>query len=158
MQSIEEMAARANAGAEGTEWKNSEFTLRLDRRFGEGRSRGGDREVAASLGYELIEFPRLDPKKFDVAWLASRLADFGLKVVVTMGLPADADISGEDQAAVKRGEQVLADAVAVTRDLGGTKLGGIIFSKHGKYYDLPSKRGWENSVGALAPRQRRRRG
>ena len=106
-------------------------------------------EKSHSLGYELIEFPRLDPKKFDVAWLASRLADFGLKVVVTMGLPADADISGEDQAAVKRGEQVLADAVAVTRDLGGTKLGGIIFSKHGKYYDLPSKRGWENSVGAL---------
>ena len=31
----------------------------------------------------------------------------------------------------------------------GAKLGGIIFSKHGKYYDLPSKGGWENSVGAL---------
>ena len=84
-------------------------------------------EKSAALGYGLIEFPRLDPSKFDVAWLAKRLEDYKLKVVVTMGLPLDSDISSEDADSVKRGEQVLDDAVKVTRDLGGEKLGGIIF-------------------------------
>lgn len=107
-------------------------------------------EKSHSLGYQLIEFPRLDPKKFDVSWLARRLTDFDLKVVVTMGLPPEGDISSEDPAIVARGEDILAEAVAVTRDLGGKKLGGIIFSAHGKYYDLPTKRGWANSVAALA--------
>jgi D-psicose/D-tagatose/L-ribulose 3-epimerase len=107
-------------------------------------------EKSHRLGYQLIEFPRLDPQKFDVAWLARRLRELDLKVVVTMGLPEDADISSEDSASVARGEEVLAEAVAVTRDLGGAKLGGIIFSKHGKYYDLPTKKGWDNSVAALA--------
>jgi len=107
-------------------------------------------EKSNRLGYQLIEFPRLDPQKFDVAWLARRLRELDLKVVVTMGLPEDADISSEDSASVARGEEVLAEAVAVTRDLGGVKLGGIIFSKHGKYYDLPTKKGWDNSVAALA--------
>jgi len=107
-------------------------------------------EKSNRLGYQLIEFPRLDPQKFDVAWLARRLRELDLKVVVTMGLPEDADISSEDSASVARGEEGLAEAGAGTRDLGGAKLGGIIFSKHGKYYDLPTKKGWDNSVAALA--------
>jgi D-psicose/D-tagatose/L-ribulose 3-epimerase len=109
----------------------------------------GAMEKSHRLGYKLIEFPRLDPKKFDVSWLARRLADYSLKVTVTMGLPLDGDISSEDAAVVKRGEQILSDAVAITRDLGGQKLGGIIFSAHTKYKSLPTQKGWDNSVGAL---------
>ena len=56
----------------------------------------GAMEKSHRLGYKLIEFPRLDPKKFDVSWLARRLADYELKVTVTMGLPLDGDISSED--------------------------------------------------------------
>ena len=107
-------------------------------------------EKTQRLGYRLIEFPRLDPSKFDVAWLAKRLAEAGLKVVVTMGLPFEGDISSEDPAVVKRGEQILNDAVAVTRDLGGQKLGGIIFSAHGKYQTMPTERGRKNSIEAMA--------
>ncbi|RUT31378.1 sugar phosphate isomerase/epimerase [Arsenicitalea aurantiaca] len=110
----------------------------------------GAMEKSHALGYGLVEFPRLDPSKFDVAWLARRLKDYELDVVVTMGLPKDADISSEDPEAVKRGEQVLKDAVAVTRDLGGKKLGGIIFSAHGKYYSLPTQKGWDNSVSVMS--------
>ena len=110
----------------------------------------GAMEKTHRLGYGLIEFPRLDPKKFDVAWLAKRLENYGLKVVVTMGLPADADVSSEDAASVKRGEAILDDAVAITRDLGGSKLGGIIFSAHNKYRSLPTQKGWDNSVATLA--------
>jgi len=106
-------------------------------------------ERTHELGYSLIEFPRLDPSKFDVPWLANRLQELGLKVVVTMGLPFDGDISSEDPEAVKRGERILNDAVAVTRDLGGTKLGGIIFSAHGKYQTMPTARGRANSIDVM---------
>jgi D-psicose/D-tagatose/L-ribulose 3-epimerase len=106
-------------------------------------------EKTHELGYRLIEFPRLDPTKFDVPWLAKRLGELGLKVVVTMGLPFDGDISSEDPAAVKRGEQILGDAVSVTRDLGGSKLGGIIFSAHGKYLTMPTAKGRANSIAVM---------
>ncbi len=118
-----------------------------------GSSDARELEVAAQksheLGYRLIEFPRLDPAKFDVPALARRLQELHLDVVVTMGLPPDADVSSEDSAAVKRGQRLLEDAVAVARDLGASKLGGIIFSAHGKYYSLPTKKGWDNSVTTL---------
>lgn len=110
----------------------------------------GAMEKSNRLGYGLIEFPRLDPSKFDVAWLAQRLRDYNLKVVVTMGLPLDSDISSEDAAAIARGEAALNDAVAVTRDLGGEKLGGIIFSAHTKYFNMPTRKGWDNSVAVMA--------
>jgi len=110
----------------------------------------GAMKKSHDLGYGLIEFPRLDPKKFDVNWLAKRLQDYGLKVVVTMGLPVDSDVSSEDPAVVKRGEAVLAEAISITRDLGGSKLGGIIFSAHTKYQSMPTQKGWDNSVAALA--------
>ena len=101
------------------------------------------------LGFPLIEFPRLDATKFDVARLAARVADAGLKVVVTMGLPFGGDISSEDQAVVKHGERILSDAISVTRDLGGTKLGGIIFSAHGKFQQMPTARGRDNSIAVM---------
>jgi D-psicose/D-tagatose/L-ribulose 3-epimerase len=104
---------------------------------------------AKECGYSLIEFPRLDPRKFSVAAFAKRLRELEMKVVVTMGLAPDADVSSEDPAVVKRGEAALDEAVAVTRDLGGTKLGGIIFSAHAKYRSLPTKKGWDHSVGVL---------
>jgi len=102
-----------------------------------------------ALGYRLIEFPRLDPKRFSVQRLRQQLEDMELGVVVTMGLTPHADISSEDSAAVARGEAVLRDAVAVARDLGAHKLGGIIFSAHTKYFAPPTRRGWDNSVAAL---------
>jgi len=106
-------------------------------------------EKSAALGYGLIEFPRLDPTKFDVDWVGKRLQEYGLKVAVTMGLPLHSDISSEDVDSVKRGEQLLDDAVRVTRDLGGSKLGGILFSAHTKYQAMPTRKGWQNSVDAL---------
>jgi D-psicose/D-tagatose/L-ribulose 3-epimerase len=119
-----------------------------------GSSAPQDLEAAAQkahdVGFRLIEFPRLDPAKFDVPWLARRLPQIGIGVAVTMGLPLHADISSEDAATVKRGEAILEQAVAVTRDLGGKKLGGILFSAHTKYTTPPTRKGWDNSVTTLA--------
>ena len=107
-------------------------------------------EISRELGYKLIEFPRLDPKAFDVPALARLLQTSGMGIVVTMGLPLGSDISSEDPEEVKRGEAILREAVSVSRDLGATKLGGILFSVHGKYYSLPTTAGWNNSVEAIA--------
>ncbi len=109
----------------------------------------GAMQKSHDLGYRLIEFPRLDPRKFAVKGLRQRLEEFRLGIVVTMGLPVQADISSEDSAAVARGEAILRDAVSVARDLGAKKLGGIIFSAHTKYFSPPTRKGWDNSVGAL---------
>jgi D-psicose/D-tagatose/L-ribulose 3-epimerase len=119
-----------------------------------GSSAAKDLEVAAKkaheAGFSLIEFPRLDPRKFDVPAVAGWLRGMEMGVAVTMGLPLHADISSEDQATVKRGEAILDEAVAVTRDLGGHKLGGIVFSAHTKYTSAPTRKGWDNSVATLA--------
>jgi len=104
---------------------------------------------AKDAGYQLIEFPRLDPRKFGVESFSRRLRELQMGVVVTMGLPPDGDVSSEDPSIVSRGEAILDEAVAVTRDLGGSKLGGIIYSAHTKYRSLPSRKGWDNSVTAL---------
>jgi D-psicose/D-tagatose/L-ribulose 3-epimerase len=119
-----------------------------------GSSRQADLEKAVEtsrdLGYKLIEFPRLDPKAFDVPALGRLLQARDMSIAVTMGLPRGSDISSEDTEEVKRGEAILRDAVAVARDLGARKLGGILFSVHGKYYSLPTALGWKNSVDTIA--------
>ena len=106
-------------------------------------------QQTSELGYDLLEFPRLDPRKFDIAALGSRAAARGLKTALSMGLPVSGDVSSEDDDVVRRGEAMLEEAVSVTRDLGGHKLAGILFSAHQKYNTAPTRRGWQNSVAVL---------
>lgn len=107
-------------------------------------------EKSASCGYKLIEFAYLRPEKFDLDRLARRAQSLGLDIAVTMGLPFSHDVSSEDKDVVKAGEVMLAAAVRAVRDIGGSKLGGILYSAHGKYARMPSKAGWDNSVAAIA--------
>jgi D-psicose/D-tagatose/L-ribulose 3-epimerase len=102
------------------------------------------------LGFQLIEFSYLDPKLVDVKWLAARVEELGLDVAISMGLPAEGDISSEDPAIVAQGKDILDRAVALVRDLGGTKLAGILSSAHGKQELAPTKRGWDASVSTLS--------
>ncbi|MDX3924317.1 MAG: sugar phosphate isomerase/epimerase [Shinella sp.] len=107
-------------------------------------------EKSAACGYRLIEFAYLRPEKFDLAQLSRKARGLDLEIAVTMGLPLSADVSSEDMAVVRKGEQLLADAVKAVRDIGGTKLGGILYSAHTKYSTLPSDRGRKNSIAAIA--------
>lgn len=107
-------------------------------------------DKSAEHGYRMIEFAYLRPEKFDLDALARKAKSLDLEIVVTMGLPEDADVSSEDPDAVKRGRAILSDAVKAVRDIGGIRLGGILYSKHGKYASLPTERGWKNSVEAIA--------
>lgn len=105
---------------------------------------------SAEHGYRTIEFAYLRPEKFDLDRLAKLAQSLDVEIGVTMGLPLDADVSSEDPAAVKGGKAMLADAVRAVRDIGGNKLGGILYSAHTKYARQPTKRGWDNSVAAIA--------
>jgi D-psicose/D-tagatose/L-ribulose 3-epimerase len=107
-------------------------------------------EKSAACGYRLIEFAYLKPEKFNLDRLASKAKALDLDIAVTMGLPMAADVSSEDPTVVKAGEAVLADAVRAVRDLGGSKLGGILYSAHTKYSSMPSDRGRKNSIAAIA--------
>jgi D-psicose/D-tagatose/L-ribulose 3-epimerase len=107
-------------------------------------------ENSAACGYKLIEFAYLRPEKFNLDQLAKRAASLDLQIAVTMGLPLDADVSSEDAGTVKAGERMLADAVKAVRDIGGTKLGGILYSAHTKYGRMPTATGRKNSVEAIA--------
>ncbi|GLR85232.1 sugar phosphate isomerase/epimerase family protein [Bradyrhizobium iriomotense] len=107
-------------------------------------------EKSAACGYRTIEFAYLRPEKFDLDRLARRARSLDVEIGVTMGLPREADISSQDETLVRRGEELLANAVKAVRDIGGNKLGGILYSAHTKYNSMPTERGWKNSVAAIA--------
>lgn len=107
-------------------------------------------ENTHQLGYKLIEFSYLDPRQVDVKWLSGRLGELGLDVAISMGLPPEGDISSADPAIVTHGVDILDRAVALVRDLGGTKLAGILSSAHGKQEHSLSRKGWDTSVAALS--------
>ena len=107
-------------------------------------------EDSAACGYRLIELAYLRPEKFNLDQLAKRAKSLDLDIAVTMGLPLAADISSEDAGAVRAGEVMLASAVAAVRDIGGSKLGGILYSAHTKYNRAPTDRGRKNSIAGIA--------
>lgn len=107
-------------------------------------------QKSAEHGYRMIEFAYLRPAKFNLDRLSKKAQELDIEIVVTMGLPAEADVSSEDAAAVARGKALLSDAVKAVRDIGGIRLGGILYSMHGKYNRMPTQQGWMNSAEAIA--------
>lgn len=104
---------------------------------------------SSELGFDLIEFSYLDPAQVDVKWLAGRLKELKLDVAISMGLPPEGDISSDDPAIVANGGEILKKAIALTRDLGGTKLAGILSSAHGKQETALTRKAWDASVSAF---------
>lgn len=107
-------------------------------------------EKSAEHGYKMIEFAYLRPERFDLDRLARKAQSLDIEIVVTMGLPAAADVSSDDPSTVAKGKAMLADAVRAVRDIGGIRLGGILYSMHGKYERMPTRTGWMNSAEAIA--------
>ncbi len=106
-------------------------------------------EKSAEHGYRMIEFAYLRPEKFNLDRLSKKSRDLDIDIVVTMGLPADADVSSEDKSVVRKGKALLSDAIKAVRDIGGIRLGGIPYSMHGKYESMPTHTGWMNSVESI---------
>ncbi|MER8977119.1 MULTISPECIES: sugar phosphate isomerase/epimerase [unclassified Mesorhizobium] len=101
-------------------------------------------------GFDLIEFSYLDPANVDIDGLAKRIADLGLGVAISIGLPADGDISSADKTIAAHGVEILKRTIALTRDLGGQKVAGILSTSHGLQSEAPSHDQWNRSAGTLA--------
>jgi D-psicose/D-tagatose/L-ribulose 3-epimerase len=101
-------------------------------------------------GFDLIEFSYLDPANVDIDRLAKRIAEMGLAVAISIGLPGDGDISSADKAIAARGIEILNRTIALTRDLGGQKVGGILSAGHGLQTEAPTRDQWNRSAATLA--------
>lgn len=101
-------------------------------------------------GFDLIEFSYLDPANVDIDGLAKRIADLGLGVAISIGLPADGDISSADKTIAAHGVEILERTIALTRDLGGQKVAGILSTSHGLQSEAPTHDQWNRSAGTLA--------
>ncbi len=115
----------------------------------------GARECALAIastkeaGYDLIEFPVFHPRSMDIAAIARAVEEHGLGITCSLGLSFANDINSSDPASVARGEQLLNDALAATRDLGSSYLGGVIYSALGPYPDMPNDTARRNSVEVI---------
>lgn len=104
---------------------------------------------SAAAGFDLIELAALDPWAFDTDMTAKLLADHDLSAGVSLGLGPDTDVSSTDPDVVAAGRRLLAQACNLVRDVGGDYLGGVIFSRLGRYAEPVTERGRANSVESI---------
>lgn len=100
-------------------------------------------------GFDLIEFPLMDPFAFDVEAAKSALKDYDLGATGSLGLSAEADISSEDPDVVRTGELLLNRALDVVAEVGGTDLCGVIYCGMKKYLEPVSSQGLHNSMAVI---------
>lgn len=107
-------------------------------------------EKTKNAGFDLIEFPLMDPFSFDVAAAKSALDEHGLAVSASLGLSEETDITSEDPAVVAAGEALLFRAVDVLAEIGGQHFCGVIYSAMKKYMEPVTPAGLERSRRTIA--------
>lgn len=105
---------------------------------------------SARAGYSLIELPPVDPRTLDLGYIRTLLADNNMAVSATLGLDEATDVSSTDPAIVQAGRDRLQGAAAMVAELGGNFLGGVIYSKLGRYTEPVSEAGRANAVESIA--------
>jgi D-psicose/D-tagatose/L-ribulose 3-epimerase len=100
-------------------------------------------------GFDLVEFPLMDPFTFDVRVARQALAEHGMSASASLGLSEATDVSSEDPAVVAAGEALLMRATEVVAELGGTQLCGVIYSAMRKYMDPVTEKGLANSIATI---------
>lgn len=108
-------------------------------------------------GFDLIEFPLMDPFTFDVGTARAALDEAGITATGSLGLAEGTDISSTDATAVRAGEDVLNRAVDVLAELGAEHLCGIVYSAMRKYMEPATPEGIATSqavIGRVAERAR----
>ncbi len=106
-------------------------------------------ERTKAAGFDLVEFPLMDPYSFDAATARQALADHELVGSASLGLPEHADISSEDSDVVAAGVDLLRTAVDRVAEFGGTRLCGVLYGSMRKHMAPLSERGRANSVEAI---------
>lgn len=112
-----------------------------------GIRRSAERTKAA--GFDLIEFPLMDPYAFDTAAATSALAEWDLSVSASLGLSEATDVTSDNPDVVAAGEALLIRAVDVLADMGGTHFCGVIYSAMKKYMEPVTAEGVRRSMTAI---------
>ena len=112
-----------------------------------GIRRSAERTKAA--GFDLIEFPLMDPYAFDTAAATSALAEWDLSVSASLGLSEATDVTSDAPDVVAAGEALLIRAVDVLADMGGTHFCGVIYSAMKKYMEPVTAEGVRRSMTAI---------
>lgn len=106
----------------------------------------------AESGFDLIELSVLEPEQATpqvIENTGALLERYGVKAALSMGLDEATDISSDDEEIVAAGRRRLAAAVDYVRDIGADYLGGVIFSKLGRYAQPLTERGRAHSVESI---------
>lgn len=112
------------------------------------------RRIAAA-GFDLYEVPLMDPWGFDAARGKQVLDDLGLASVVSVGHDGPTDISQEDPAQARAGEELLNQGLQQAHALGATMLTGVLYSSLKRYGKAVSAAGRSQSqqiLGRIADR------
>lgn len=104
---------------------------------------------ARAAGFDLIEFPLMDPFSFDSATARRALAAEGLQATASLGLPEDADVSSDDSSVVEAGRRLLDTALDRTAEMGAAHLCGVLYGSMRKHMSAASPAGRASSVGAV---------
>lgn len=104
---------------------------------------------AASLGYDLIEIPAIDPGRHSAVDTRASLRRHGLESTVSLALTTADDITSADGSIVARGERRLLDAVRFAADIGARFVGGVVYSAMGRYSAPASAEGRDGSLAVL---------
>ena len=106
-------------------------------------------EKTKAAGFDLIEFPLMDPYSFDTAAAVSALDEWDLAVSASLGLSEATDITSPDPAIAAAGEALLVRAVDVLAEMGGTHFCGVIYSAMKKYMEPVTAAGLRSSMDAI---------
>jgi D-psicose/D-tagatose/L-ribulose 3-epimerase len=104
---------------------------------------------ARHAGFDLIEFPLMEPTSFDSAAARRALDAEGLQVTASLGLPYEADVSSDDPEIVAAGRELLEVALDRTAEMGGRYLCGVLYGSMRKHTAPASAGGRASSAAVL---------
>lgn len=100
-------------------------------------------------GFDILEIPMMDPKRFDRALAARLLAEHDIEATASLGLTAATDLTSPDRAVRAAGEEMLETCIDIVHALGGRWLTGVIYSAMRKYMEPATEEGVAHAADAL---------
>ncbi len=105
---------------------------------------------AQSLGFDIIEIPLMEVKKFNPAVVRRRLEETGMGICTSTACSIDADVSSPDRATQDAGVDYLKRCVEVTAEAGATCLSGVLYSAiGGRIEGMPDQDYYDRSADGL---------
>jgi D-psicose/D-tagatose/L-ribulose 3-epimerase len=104
---------------------------------------------AQAAGFDLIEFPLMEPDSFDSATARHTAEAEGMHTTASLGLPAEADVSSDDPSIVAAGQRLLDTALDRTAEMGGSHMCGVLYGSMRKHMAPASATGRARSVDAI---------